>query len=117
MDINRSEMIGDRRLRLANSSPDVKALFNSPAGPYIFNDDLQESSYLPPGPPGGAPTEYWTPTPLAPIVSFTFVIWPRNNFTHVLTRVLASPVAQDIQQKMPSNEALILFLRLSSKTS
>ncbi|EDR15449.1 uncharacterized protein LACBIDRAFT_141174, partial [Laccaria bicolor S238N-H82] len=31
MDMGRSDLIGDRRLRLANSSPDVKALFNSPA--------------------------------------------------------------------------------------
>ncbi|KAF5355949.1 hypothetical protein D9756_004263 [Leucocoprinus leucothites] len=70
MDINRSEMIGDRRLRLANSSPDVKALFNSPAGPYIFDDhDPQESSYLGSG-RSGSSIDYWTPsTPMAPIGS------------------------------------------------
>ncbi|KAF9451773.1 hypothetical protein P691DRAFT_662387 [Macrolepiota fuliginosa MF-IS2] len=70
MDINRSsELIGERRLRLANSSPDVKALFNSPAGTYIYNleeHEAPEANYLPSG-PGGAPLDYWTP--LAPIGS------------------------------------------------
>ncbi|EKM83401.1 hypothetical protein AGABI1DRAFT_65960 [Agaricus bisporus var. burnettii JB137-S8] len=71
MDINRSDVIGDRRLRLANSSPDVKALFNSPAGSYLYEDhDPSEQSYLPQGPSGGAPMEYWTqPTQMAPIGS------------------------------------------------
>ncbi|KAF8078380.1 cytoplasmic protein [Lyophyllum atratum] len=52
--------VGDRRLRLANSSPDVKALFNSPS--YIYNldeHDDPESGYMPPGPA----IEYWTPLP------------------------------------------------------
>ncbi|KAF5377605.1 hypothetical protein D9615_005198 [Tricholomella constricta] len=56
----------DRRLRMANSSPDVKALFNSPS--YIYNleeHDDPESSYIPPGP--GLGSEYWTP--LQPIGS------------------------------------------------
>ncbi|GLB36375.1 putative K homology RNA-binding domain containing protein [Lyophyllum shimeji] len=62
--------VGDRRLRMANSSPDVKALFNSPA--YIYNleeHDDPEPSYIVPGPgPGTGPgVEYWTP--LAPIGS------------------------------------------------
>lgn len=72
MDINRSDVIGDRRLRLANSSPDVKALFNSPAGSYLYEDhDPSEQSYLPQGPSGGAPMDYWTqPTQMAPIVSY-----------------------------------------------
>ncbi|KAG5648158.1 hypothetical protein DXG03_006112 [Asterophora parasitica] len=55
----------DRRLRMANSSPDVKALFNAPS--YIYNleehDDV-ESTYMPPPGPG---VEYWTP--LQPIGS------------------------------------------------
>lgn len=66
MDMGRSDLIGDRRLRLANSSPDVKALFNSPA--YIYNFDEHEdqdtNNYLPG--PGATHTDYWTP--LAPIV-------------------------------------------------
>ncbi|RDB29615.1 Meiotically up-regulated gene 60 protein [Hypsizygus marmoreus] len=56
--------VGDRRLRLANSSPDVKALFNSPS--YIYNLEEHEDpevNYLPPGPA----IEYWTP--LQPIGS------------------------------------------------
>lgn len=59
----------DRRLRMANSSPDVKALFNSPS--YIYNLEEHEDpeTYLP-----GPATEYWTPLP--PIVStdpFTYI--------------------------------------------
>jgi hypothetical protein len=51
----RSDVAGDRRLRLANSSPDVKALFNSPA--YIYNLEEHEdpqTNYVP---------DYWTPLP------------------------------------------------------
>jgi hypothetical protein len=64
----RSDVIGDRRLRLANSSPDVKALFNSPA--YIYNlppgePEEPEPSYLS-GPSQGAEVDHWTPLP--PIV-------------------------------------------------
>lgn len=65
----RSDIIGDRRLRLANSSPDVKALFNSPA--YIYNlppteVEEPESNYLS-GPVAGE-VDHWTPLP--PIVSY-----------------------------------------------
>ncbi|RXW24791.1 hypothetical protein EST38_g1118 [Candolleomyces aberdarensis] len=60
----RSDVIGDRRLRLANSSPDVKALFNSPA--YIYNlppgePDEPEQSYL--TGPQGPEVDHWTPLP------------------------------------------------------
>jgi len=64
MDMGRSDIMADRRLRLANSSPDVKALFNSPA--YIYNLETQEdvdSSYMNTPVQG---VDYWTP--LAPIV-------------------------------------------------
>lgn len=64
MDMGRPD-VGNHRLRLANSSPDVKALFNSPA--YIFNLEEHEdpaSSYMP-----GPPIDYWTPLP--PIVRST----------------------------------------------
>ncbi|KAF8640963.1 hypothetical protein AX17_000609 [Amanita inopinata Kibby_2008] len=63
MDLGRSDVATERRLRLANSSPDVKALFNSPA--YIYNLEEREDpdpSYM----LGNAP-DYWTP--LAPIGS------------------------------------------------
>lgn len=48
----------DRRLRLASSSPDVKALFNgSPA--YIYHveeeDDYDQPNYVP-----GPATDYWS---------------------------------------------------------
>ena len=54
----------DRRLRLASSSPDVKALFNgSPS--YIYHleeeDDYDQPSYLP-----GPSTDQWTPLPPIP---------------------------------------------------
>lgn len=62
-----SEILGDRRLRLANSSPDVKALFNAPA--YIYDLEDHEDSQSAYGPPGTG-LDYWTPLP--PIVSFCF---------------------------------------------
>ncbi|KAF9560214.1 cytoplasmic protein [Agrocybe pediades] len=64
MDMGRSDVMVDRRLRLANSSPDVKALFNSPA--YIYNMESQEdadTNYIPGAPVPGV--DYWTP--MAPI--------------------------------------------------
>ena len=71
MDMGRSDLMADRRLRLANSSPDVKALFNSPA--YIYNLESQEdveTNYLAgPGPVQGV--DHWTPLP--PIVCFFLV--------------------------------------------
>lgn len=66
-DLGRPDIAGDRRLRMANSSPDVKALFNSPA--YIYNledhGDPHAGAYL-----GGNSLDYWTPLP--PIVSTPF---------------------------------------------
>lgn len=59
----RADREGDRRLRLANSSPDVKALFNSPS--YIYDLEEQEDSQTSLV-PGGVPLDYWTPLP--PIV-------------------------------------------------
>lgn len=52
----------DRRLRLASSSPDVKALFNAPA--YIYNLEEQEdnqNAFM-----ANSTQEYWSPLP--PIV-------------------------------------------------
>jgi hypothetical protein len=64
MDMGRpSESIGERRLRMASSSPDVKALFNAPQ--YVYSlDDHQDpvTNYAP-----GGPFEYWPP--LSPIGS------------------------------------------------
>ncbi|KAF8226064.1 cytoplasmic protein [Tricholoma matsutake] len=60
MDMGRSDAGDrDRRLRLANSSPDVKALFNAPA--YIYNLDEHvdpEATFMP-----EPAIEYWTPMP------------------------------------------------------
>lgn len=55
-----SEILGDRRLRLANSSPDVKALFNAPA--YIYDLEEHEDSQSAYGPPGTG-LDYWPPLP------------------------------------------------------
>lgn len=63
IDLGRSDGMVERRLRLASSSPDVKALFNSPS--YIYNletHDDSQASYM-----SGSSQDYWTP--LAPIVS------------------------------------------------
>lgn len=97
MDMGRPDLslLTERRLRLANSSPDVKALFNAPA--YIYNlealeaasasstggDDLGYGEPYEGGGYGGAgegqgaggsvrgdsDLDYWTPTSLVPIVS------------------------------------------------
>ncbi|KAI0314982.1 cytoplasmic protein [Amylostereum chailletii] len=63
-DFSRPEPMMDRRLRMANSSPDVKALFNNSPS-YIYHlDEAQESlesqtSYLPPP----SINDYWAPQP------------------------------------------------------
>ncbi|KAF7320226.1 KH domain protein [Mycena kentingensis (nom. inval.)] len=62
-DLGRPEFAGDRRLRMANSSPDVKALFNSPA--YIYN--LEQAERQPANHVTTSSLDYWTPLP--PIVS------------------------------------------------
>ena len=64
-----SESMIDRRLRMASSSPDVKALFNSNSSSspsYIYHveeedDFLDAPNYVP-----GPATDYWQPLP--PIV-------------------------------------------------
>ncbi|KAF9480442.1 cytoplasmic protein [Pholiota conissans] len=63
MDMGRSDVMADRRLRLASSSPDVKAMFNSPAYIYNIEQEDAETNYIP-GPPVPG-LDYWTP--LAPI--------------------------------------------------
>ena len=63
-----SESMIDRRLRLASSSPDVKALFNGTPS-YIYHveeEEDYESNYV----PGPSTESYWTPLP--PIVSLNF---------------------------------------------
>ncbi|KIK97654.1 hypothetical protein PAXRUDRAFT_824705 [Paxillus rubicundulus Ve08.2h10] len=60
VELTRSEILGDRRLRLANSSPDVKALFNAPA--YIYDLEEHEDSQSAYG-PSGSGLDYWTPLP------------------------------------------------------
>jgi len=105
MDMGRPDLslLSERRLRMANSSPDVKALFNAPA--YIYNlealeaassvgsgDDLgyaesyeggggyAGSSGEGTGKTGGvgdSDLDYWTPTSLVPIVR-SFSLSSRN---------------------------------------
>lgn len=77
-----SDLAGERRLRLASSSPDVKALFNAPA--YIYNledhEEPPQNPYVP-----GPSLEYWTP--LQPIVcrasSNLFLVTTLNVFQGV----------------------------------
>ncbi|KAI0786027.1 hypothetical protein C8Q75DRAFT_808815 [Abortiporus biennis] len=56
-----SESMIDRRLRLASSSPDVKALFNN-SPKYIYHleeeDDFETPNYVP-----GPSNDYWAPLP------------------------------------------------------
>ncbi|KAL0950895.1 hypothetical protein HGRIS_007654 [Hohenbuehelia grisea] len=59
IDLGRSDVMGDRRLRLASSSPDVKALFNSTS--YIYNLESHDDSQT--GYMSGASQDYWTPLP------------------------------------------------------
>ena len=61
-----SESMIDRRLRLASSSPDVKALFNNPPA-YIYHVEEEEDLEPQPNYISGPSTDYWTPLP--PIVS------------------------------------------------
>ncbi|KAF9535578.1 cytoplasmic protein [Crepidotus variabilis] len=69
MDMGRSDFMAERRLRMANSSPDVKALFNSPA--YIYNLEAQGDGSIDSTfnmvTPVQQDMDYWTP--LAPIGS------------------------------------------------
>ncbi|KZT06753.1 uncharacterized protein LAESUDRAFT_725514 [Laetiporus sulphureus 93-53] len=59
-----SEAMIDRRLRLASSSPDVKALFNnSPAPAYIYHLEEEEDFESQPNYVPGPSTDYWTPLP------------------------------------------------------
>ncbi|KAM5538238.1 hypothetical protein V8D89_008125 [Ganoderma adspersum] len=57
-----SESMIDRRLRLASSSPDVKALFNNSPS-YIYHleeeDDYEQSNYM----PGSSANDYWPTMP------------------------------------------------------
>ncbi|GBE78141.1 hypothetical protein BKA93DRAFT_733553 [Sparassis latifolia] len=58
-----SEAMIDRRLRLASSSPDVKALFNNSPS-YIYH--VEEEEDVEPQPnyvPGPSSSDYWTPLP------------------------------------------------------
>lgn len=83
----------DRRLRLASSSPDVKALFNNNSSPsYIYHVE-EEDDYLDPQSnyvPGPA-TDYWHP--LAPIVRNSLFMGP-----HVLMTVQGSGVPARTRQ-------------------
>ena len=60
-DFSRPEPMMDRRLRLANSSPDVKALFNNS---YIYHlEEAQESLDSQPSYAPATVNDYWAPQP------------------------------------------------------
>ena len=61
-----SEAMIDRRLRLASSSPDVKALFNNSPS-YFYHQHVEEEEDYDSQPnyvPGSLSNDYWTPTPI-----------------------------------------------------
>ena len=105
MDMGRSEIMVDRRLRLASSSPDVKALFNSPS--YVYNLDNQEdpeTNFI-----GGPPLQgmdYWTP--LAPIVCFSIRSFDTNLG---FFRVRAFLIARLVMFRTQSNGVRTLSLK------
>lgn len=62
-DFSRPEPMMDRRLRLANSSPDVKALFNNSPS-YIYHlEEAQESLDSQPSYAPAPVSDYWAPQP------------------------------------------------------
>ncbi len=61
-----SESMIDRRLRLASSSPDVKALFNNSPS-YIYHLEEEDDYDVPSNYVGSSSNDYWPP--MAPIVS------------------------------------------------
>ncbi|KAI0296599.1 hypothetical protein BC826DRAFT_1091014 [Russula brevipes] len=62
-DFSRPEPMMDRRLRLANSSPDVKALFNNSPS-YIYHlEEAQESLDSQPSYAPAPVNDYWAPQP------------------------------------------------------
>jgi len=102
MDMGRPDAAGERRLRLANSSPDVKALFNAPAYIYDFEEhDDSPASYVP-----GPSLEYWAP--LAPIVRTIF-----NDILRPMTHLFRAPGYLIVRNMlmMPRSEAQIRFLK------
>jgi len=90
----RADREGDRRLRLANSSPDVKALFNAPS--YIYDLEEQEDSQANLV-QGGASVDYWTPLP--PIVIYIFLSLSCT-FADAFSRVLGFLPAQGIPRML-----------------
>lgn len=100
VELSRSEILGDRRLRLANSSPDVKALFNAPA--YIYDLEEREDSQSAYGPPGTAGLDYWTPLP--PIVSDIFVPFPVALSDALYLTTIAHPQGTGITARSRNTE-------------
>jgi hypothetical protein len=122
-------LLSERRLRLANSSPDVKALFNAPA--YIYNLEALEAAsvsstagddlgYGDGGGYGGtgegqaaggsvlgeSDLDYWTPTSLVPIVSFhSFFFFANHQIDVIPSRPQPRPPHAAAKPTMPSNEA------------
>lgn len=107
-----SEAMIDRRLRLASSSPDVKALFNnSPSYFYQHVEEEEDYDAQPNYVPGTLNSEYWPPTPIvspSALRSFQYLI--------LLCRVRVYPLAL-ATAKMHSNAGLTHFSRRNSRTS
>lgn len=101
----------DRRLRLASSSPDVKALFNgSPS--YISyveeEEDYDQPNYIP-----GPATDYWAS--LAPIVSVIRLTTEIVSDLVLAGRVPGCPLGR-VKARTRSNAARTLSWNPSSRT-
>ncbi|KAG1766473.1 cytoplasmic protein [Suillus occidentalis] len=101
VELTRSEILGDRRLRMANSSPDVKALFNAPA--YIYDLEEHEDSQSAYGPPGTG-LDYWTPLP--PITQGTGMTTRQRNTEDALKRGSDSLLESKIKEQISKPRSL-----------
>ena len=97
-DFGRSHVNGsaERRLRLASSSPNVKALFDNSPATYSYSiEDDDDSTYMTPQ------SDYWHPLP-PPIVRFWYLLPFCVTANHRFNRDLESLVARDIRKMRPS---------------
>ena len=93
-DFGRSHVNGsaERRLRLASSSPNVKALFDNSPATYSYSiEDDDDSTYMTPQ------SDYWHPLP-PPIVRFWYLLPFCVTANHRFNRDLESLVARDIRK-------------------
>ncbi|KAI0307582.1 cytoplasmic protein [Multifurca ochricompacta] len=103
-DFSRPEPMMDRRLRLANSSPDVKALFNNSPS-YIYHlEEAQESLDSQPSYAPAPVNDYWAPQP--PIARHgRFLSMSHANDDPTLSSIPGRMRADDSRGSDPLSEA------------